>query len=62
MTASTTIGILSALLVGIASIYASVTGAPGWLAGNETEFFLKASGLLALVVFAERMWRSGGSA
>jgi len=58
MTASTTIGILSALLVGVACTYASMAGAPGWLAGNETEVFLKASGLLGLVMLAERLWRA----
>lgn len=55
--ASTTIGILSILLVGAACTYASMAGAPGWLAGGEAEVFLKATGLLGVLLLAEKMWR-----
>jgi len=58
MTASTIIGILSTLIVGVACTYASMSGAPGWLVGNETEVFLKAAGVLGLVMLAERLWRA----
>jgi hypothetical protein len=62
MSASTIIGILSALLIGAACTFASVTGAPAWLAGYETEVFLKVAAVLGLVVFAERLWRSTSAA
>jgi len=57
MNVSTTIGVLSALLTGAACTYASVMGAPAWLAGHEFEVLLKLSSVLGLVVFAERLWR-----
>lgn len=57
MTASTTIGILSVLIVGLACAYSYTTGAPTWLSGNEANVFLKASGVIGLTLLAEKLWR-----
>lgn len=62
MTASTLIGLLSVLVSCAACLYASVVGAPDWLAGNEAAMALKVAGSVGLLILAERMWRASSAA
>lgn len=58
LTPSTFIGLLSVLVVGVACFYASLMGAPNWLAGNEAAVVLKVAGAVGLVILGERFWRA----